>query len=500
MTDELPEGWATSLLPEAVYFAGRIGWRGLKAEEYTRSGVMLLSVHNLNNGPNVDFTDVNYVSIERYEESPEIKVRVNDVLLTKDGAGIGKTGFVATLPGEATVNSSLLLLRSLAMLQPKFLFYSLIGPRMQSLVKERITGSTTPHLFQKDIKHFELLIPPLAEQQRIVAKVEALLAHVNTARQQLAKVPPILKRFRQSVLAAACSGCLTADWREEQSVVEPASELAKRLREDKEEWFKTDFEKRPKSDLPSMWEYVALGNLGNWSSGGTPSKGEAAFWDCGTVSWVTPKDMKRSIIADSEDHITERALSDTNIRLLPAGSLLFVVRGMILAHSFPVAITSERVTINQDMRAISPHRELCGAYLLRALQAESLNVLHAVREATHGTRRLESETLKSWPIPLPPLAEQHEIVRRVETLFRLADAIEKRVAAAAVRAEKLTQATLAKAFRGELVPTEAELARREGRAYEPASALLERIRAERQEKATASTGERKPRRRAKKIS
>src|SRR5262249_40069093 len=154
------------------------------------------------------------VSTERYEESPEIKVRVNDILLTKDGAGIGKTGFVATLPAEATVNSSLLLLRSLGALQPKFLFYSLVGPHMQSLVKERITGSTTPHLFQKAIKHFELLIPPVAEQQRIVAKVDAFLVRVNAAQQRLAIVPAILKRFRQSVLAAACSGRLTADWRE----------------------------------------------------------------------------------------------------------------------------------------------------------------------------------------------------------------------------------------------------------------------------------------------
>ncbi len=87
--------------------------------------------------------------------------------------------------------------------------------------------------------------------------------------------------------------------------------------------------------------------------------------------------------------------------------------------------------------------------------------------------------LNDLAVPLPPLAEQQEIVRRVEAIFRLADAIEKRVAAATARAEKVTQAILAKAFRGELVATEAELARREGRAYEPASALLERIRAQR---------------------
>ena len=89
--------------------------------------------------------------------------------------------------------------------------------------------------------------------------------------------------------------------------------------------------------------------------------------------------------------------------------------------------------------------------------------------------------LNELAVPCPPLAEQREIVRRVERLFRLADAIEKRTAAAAIRADRLTQAILAKAFRGELVSTEAELARAEGRDYEPAAALLGRIQVPREE-------------------
>jgi type I restriction enzyme S subunit len=92
-----------------------------------------------------------------------------------------------------------------------------------------------------------------------------------------------------------------------------------------------------------------------------------------------------------------------------------------------------------------------------------------------------------FPVPLPPIEEQREIVRRVRALFALAIAIEKRVAAATLRVEKLIQAILAKAFRGELVPTEAELARQEGRDYEPASVLLERIRAERNQGNGAET-------------
>ena len=89
--------------------------------------------------------------------------------------------------------------------------------------------------------------------------------------------------------------------------------------------------------------------------------------------------------------------------------------------------------------------------------------------------KLTQSNLNCIPVPLPPLAEQQEIVRRVEAMFKLADSIEEKVQAATICAEKLTQAILAKAFHGELVPTEAELARKEGRDYEPASVLLERI-------------------------
>jgi len=93
--------------------------------------------------------------------------------------------------------------------------------------------------------------------------------------------------------------------------------------------------------------------------------------------------------------------------------------------------------------------------------------------------KINQTIVEDAPIPLPSTDEQHEIVRCVQALFRLAEKIEERVAAATNRADKLTQAVLAKAFRGELVPTEAELARREGRSYEPASALLERVESER---------------------
>ena len=310
------------------------------------------------------------------------------------------------------------------------------------------------------------------------------MASVNATRERLARVPAILKRFRQAVLAAACSGRLTTDWRREhafsQSTADQIPFRGQNTITTEIDWCEPNFDLGEKRDLPNGWIYVALGNLGNWVGGGTPSKSNGGFWKNGTIPWLSPKDMKVERIQTTEDHITENAAVRTRLKILPPKTLLFVVRGMILAHTFPVALTSVPLTVNQDIRAIIPFVEgVRPEYLFRALQAQALSILFAVRESTHGTRRLESETLKCWPIPIPPLEEQSEIDDRVNAFFKLADTIERRVATATARADKLTQAILAKAFRGELVPTEAELARSEGRAYESASDLLARIQSER---------------------
>lgn len=84
----MPKTWAESKIGNLLYFAGRIGWKGLKADEYTEEGPLLLSVYNLNDGDEVSYNRVYHITTERYEESPEIMVEIGDVLLTKDGAGI----------------------------------------------------------------------------------------------------------------------------------------------------------------------------------------------------------------------------------------------------------------------------------------------------------------------------------------------------------------------------------------------------------------------------
>ena len=114
--------------------------------------------------------------------------------------------------------------------------------------------------------------------------------------------------------------------------------------------------------LPDGWEWIRLGELGGFLGGGTPSKERAEFWD-GKIPWVSPKDMKRHYMDDAIDHVSPLGVENSSGKMIPKGSLLMVVRGMILAHSFPVALAMRELTINQDMKAMQLALPELGEYL-----------------------------------------------------------------------------------------------------------------------------------------
>jgi type I restriction enzyme S subunit len=176
----MKEGWKKKQLGELAELKGRIGWRGLTAKEYTDRGPLFLSVHSLNYGDYVDFRDAFHISEERYVESPEIMLQKDDVLICKDGAGIGKVGIIGELPDRTTINSSLLMIRSGKDILPKFLYRCLASPYFQQIVNSRLNGATTPHLYQRDITEFPIFLPPIPEQQRIVGILDKAFDGITT--------------------------------------------------------------------------------------------------------------------------------------------------------------------------------------------------------------------------------------------------------------------------------------------------------------------------------
>lgn len=298
-------------------------------------------------------------------------------------------------------------------------------------------------------RHFKLLqessfkVAPLAEQQQIATLLDQHLAQVEQIKARLVAIPALLKKFRQSVLADAVSGKLY------------------------------------ENNKQSNYELLPLSKLGNMVGGKTPSKARADYWTNGSISWVSPKDMKQFIIETSEDKITELALKEAGMFLVPEGSVLMVTRSGILAHTFPVALTSNKVTINQDIKAFLPQKsKIDPVFLTLMLRGSGQNILNECSKSGTTVASVETKLLEKFKIRVPSLEEQIKIVRRIEQLFAYSDQIEQRVLDAQKRVNNLTQAILAKAFSGELTA--------EWRKQNPelisgensAAALLQRIKAE----------------------
>ena len=494
--NELPDGWKLARLPEIADI--NMG-QSPPGHTYNDAGVGLPFFQG-----KADFGEW-FPTARKWCSEPRKVADADDILISVR-APVGPTNIA---------NVRCAIGRGLAAIRPRCgvpsLFVMLAFRLQEEQLAEQGTGSTFTAISRRHLDDFCLPIPPLSEQKRIVAKVEELLAHVNAVRERLEKVPAILKRFRQAVLAAACLGKLTKDWRTRHPEVGSAQDLAKRVAAEREAHWKEAVAKLPSSasrrygapaeitpaepgELPETWAWTTLEALTYFTvdyRGRTPPTAESgvpvissANIDQGRVVHEPRRCVSQSIfkewqkrgIPDEGDLIVTTEGAVGQVALFPAGGPYVLTRrvfacktngidNQFLAYCFTHGATREHIDSHSQ-----------GSTVLRILKPN----------------------LMASPVPLPPEEEQAEIVRRVEDLLSRAKAVGKVAASQLALIEPLHASLLGRAFSGELVSTEAELTRQEGRDYEPASALLERIRAEREAQAAKAAPKKRRRRRVSK--
>ncbi len=281
-------------------------------------------------------------------------------------------------------------------LDPSYLRFALrhAEPRLASMGQ----GSTFAAIGRAELSKIEFPLPPLTEQRRIVdvlSRAEGIVRLRRDAEKKAAELIPSL--FLDMI-------------------GDPAAN-------------------------PKGWPVYFLKDLVSFMSGGTPSKSREDFWQ-GDLPWVSPKDMKQTYIADAIDHVSRKVLSETNIKLVPIGSLLIVVRGMILVHTVPIAQSLIEHTINQDMKALLPVAEINAGYLLWLMKVSQPQLLGLVTTAAHGTKKLDTERLENFRIPLPPLEIQASFVGKVAQI----ESIQSQQSAATAKAQATFDALLAQVF------------------------------------------------------
>ncbi|GMO01108.1 restriction endonuclease subunit S [Parageobacillus thermoglucosidasius] len=306
-------------------------------------------------------------------------------------------------------------------------------------LKRKAIGATIKGIKTKDLDDLRFPLPPLVEQKRIVEKLDYSLNIIDKIEKDLAKAKELLKKRHESLLQKAFRGELVKREENDQSTLDLLNIKVS-----------SNTDENNPYDIPENWVWLELGDCGVITGGGTPSKKVPSFWN-GNILWVSPKDMKREKINDTEDKITELAIEKSSVKLIPKNSVLFVVRSGILRHSLPVAINDVELTVNQDIKAITPHEFINVSYLFYAFKCFEKSWLQEASKIGATVESLDMEKVKKLKVPVPPLSEQLKIIERLEKEFEKEKAIVQSIERAEEKLQKMRQSLLQKAFRGELV-------------------------------------------------
>ncbi|WP_077730628.1 restriction endonuclease subunit S [Methylocaldum sp. 14B] len=190
----MSERWQTDPLGKYCYIKARIGWRGLAASEYTESGPFLIAGKHIESG-RIDWDATDHISEFRYNESSEIALAEGDVILSKDGT-IGRVARIDSLPGKATINGTMMLVRPVRGIDYRFLYHVLNGAEFKKLIDDKVSGSSIPHIFQRDMVTLPVSFPPIAHQTKLAEVLDTLDTAIHETEAIIAK----LKAVKQGLL------------------------------------------------------------------------------------------------------------------------------------------------------------------------------------------------------------------------------------------------------------------------------------------------------------
>lgn len=421
-------GWTCLRLKHVCRFIGG-GTPDTGTAEYWQGDIPWVSPKDMKTSRIRDAED--HISEEGLSASATRLVGAGAVLIVMRSGILRHSIPVAVSEVPTALNQDMKALLTDPRLLPEYLMRLVEGHQVELLKAWRKEGATVESLEFGLLCNTLIPIPPPEQQQAIADYLDRETERLDALIAAKERLLSLLAEKRQALITRAVTRGLDPNVP---------------LRDSGIPWL---------GPIPAHWETVALRFLVDVMSGATPETGKSEYWD-GEIPWVSPKDMKRDEIADSEDYVTEVALSDSALRLVPADAVLVVVRGMILAHSFPVALTMCEVTINQDMKALLCRPVIRPRYLRDFLRGVVRHVVSLVDASAHGTRKLETEILGRLQVCVPPINEQTEISEQVAEYTSELDRLFALTAETIALLKERRSALIAAAVTGQVsIPSEA---------------------------------------------
>ncbi|PKN91225.1 MAG: restriction endonuclease [Chloroflexi bacterium HGW-Chloroflexi-6] len=443
-------------------------------------GIPFVNAGHLVSG-RIDRRTITFITKARFDRLRSGKFRDGDILFCLRGS-LGKSALVEGFD-EGAIASSLVIVKIHPFLNPQYFLHYFNSPLSSQMIKKYDNGTAQPNLSAAALAKFLIPLPPLAEQKRIVARVETLFTQTSALAEKLARAeselaglnrsalahllaadspeefnrqwdfiaahfeslltrPEHVAPLRQSILELAVRGKLTR----REAGDESARELLKRIKAERVESGKKEVlapvkESEKPFELPDGWEWAKLGSIADIGTGSTPSRSNPDYYVNGTIPWATSSATNYPFISRTDELITEDAARDTRLRIYPKHTLLVALYGQGKTRGQVSELLIDS-TINQACASLvftggaENLREYIKLFLLKNYREMRLL-------AEGGAQpNLNLNKIKQMAVSIPPLAEQARIVARVEQLLGLCEALESRLRAAQEERSRLVESVL----------------------------------------------------------
>ena len=419
-TETLPKDWTVRNLGQIGSY---VNGYPFKPAEWTTQGVPIIRIQNLTDATK-PFNYFGGTVEERY------RISTGDVLVSWSAS----LGAFKWTRGPAWLNQHIFKASPRDHIVCAPFFYFLMRHSIERIAKNA-RGSTMRHVTLKEFVQSEVAIPGMKEQRQIARVLSAVQRSIERQERLIALTAELKKALMHHLFTHGTRG-------------EPLKQ--------------TEI-----GPVPESWEVKRIADVCKLVSGGTPSKGNPAFWN-GSIPWASPKDMKQSRLSDAEDHISQAGRDDGS-RQAPAGSIFVVIRGMILMRDVPIAQAVVPMAFNQDMKALVEHRGISSDFLLYSLQRARERLLQKVGSSAHGTRTLMTSAVEQLPIGVPKQSEQEAISKAVK-LTETKESSHKRTAE---RLQELFRTLLHQLMTAQIRVHDLDLSALDSVAIEPAADAVE---------------------------
>ena len=429
---DIPAGWKWVRLGEIceVISKGTTPQGGKSAFE-SSSGIKFLKVENILSDGTISHCGISYITESHHFGVLKRSILQKDDLLISIAGTLGKLAIVRDCDLPLNTNQAIAFVRFLdrKKICIKYIFYILSSNLLKTLLTSCSKVTAIPNLTLEILWNLHIPLPPLAEQKRIVEKIEAIFKQADIIEENRLALKTAVRHTKRRVLDLAVRGKLTEQWPEEGS----AEELLERIREEKQRLIAEGKLKKEKPlpeiteeeisfDIPAGWKWVRLGEIGTWQAGCTPDTTRKDFYENGTIPWINSADLTDGYIDTITHYVTEKAFTEKKMRLNKTGAVCVAMYGATIGKT---GILTVDATTNQAVCVCNLLSSMDSKYLFYFLQ---FHKPFFVMKGFGGAQpNISKEKIENTPFPLPPLAEQKRIVEKIEQIFDILDTIEKAV-------------------------------------------------------------------------